>query len=100
MNTIVDRLWGYWVLCLMARRPVLLAPPKVTYLISLLEGGHDELEMYLDSLGFELVLDDDDVGQARSKKFDHIEAIGSDAQQSTSWPLPHIRKTRTNTKGH
>ena len=95
MNIVVDRLWGYWLLCLMARRPVLLAPPTVTHLVALLEGGHDEFEQYLASLGFELEIDEKDGTPSRSKKFSDIEAFERDATKFTLLPLPHIRKIRT-----
>lgn len=98
MNAVADCLWGYWILCVMARRPLLLTPPKVTDLIALLENGQDGFEQYLANIGFELVLDEFDGAPSLAKKFDDIDAVGFGATKSPALPLPRIRKTRPKTK--
>lgn len=94
MNPFLDYVWGYWILCLMARRPLRVLPPKVTALIQLFEDPNDELERYLSSIRYELVLDDFDYTPSRSKKFDEIEAFDAASAKIHSLPLPRIRKTK------
>lgn len=94
MNSLLDTAWGYWILCLMARRPLLVMPPKVTLLVSFFEGPSDEFELYLSSIGYELVLDDSEQTPARSKKFNEIEAFDAASTKIHPLPLPRIKKTK------
>lgn len=88
MKHLMDYLLGYKFLCELFRRPVVVFPPRLTWLIDII--GTEKFDQYLASLGYEIV-DENESTSLISKKFGSRLPFDR-SKAELNLPLPRVRR--------